>query len=418
EAKILDGTLSDTGTLAVLFSDYTPRTYGAATQRTYLAHWENSWSHTSLSRLTGDALGLEYNDAHPTVIAIAGPALTVYEKQESVPEQAIIRPATANLCGSFLGDVDDPTSGFPQTLTDTGCYEDLVNRVVVEHAVPYDVNANLFSDTALKRRLIIIPENESATYTDLDGWNFPVGTIIIKEFTIHSIVNDPTSPVIPVETRFMVRNQSAEWTVASYKWNPEGTEGFLRDDIAETEQWTVYDAQAAQETSHLHIYPSRSQCYQCHGTNPDDSTLGLETAQLNRAFDYKGVVRNQLEAWMEAGMLAESPETQASRLPWNPSATDTTESLDSRFRAYLHVNCAHCHYEHPSTCGDMRYGTPIEDSGICDQVDPNVLTDSMLYQRMILRAPMPMPQLGTSYADPLAIELVNEWLETQTDCTE
>ena len=419
EAKVLDASLSNSGILSVLFTDYTPRTYGAATEQTYLAHWEDSWNHTSLGRLKGSAMGLDYDEGNlPIVVAYTDTTLTVYEKQDSIPEQAIVRPTTANPCGPFLGDLDDPTSGFPQTLTETGCYTDLANRVVVEHAVPYDVNANLFSDTALKRRLIIVPENEAATYTDIDGWNFPVGTIIIKEFTIHSIIDDPTSEVIPMETRFMIRNESADWTVASYKWSADGSEGFLRDDIAETEQWAVYDNEAAQEATHTHIYPSRSQCYQCHGTNPDDSTLGLETAQLNRAFDYNGVVKNQLEAWMDAGMLTGSPESHATRLPWNPSATDTTESLDSRFRAYLHVNCAHCHYENPSTCGDMRYATPLEDSGICDQVDTNILTDSMLYQRMVLRFPGPMPQLGTSYADPLAIELVNEWLESQTDCAE
>ena len=41
---------------------------------------------------------------------------------------------------------------------------------------------------------------------------------------------------------------------------------------------------------------------------------------------------------------------------------------------------------------------------------------SMMYQRVVERFPMPMPQLGTSYTDPLAIELVTKWLETQTDC--
>tara|TARA_Y100000589_G_scaffold259602_1_gene249190 strand:- start:468 stop:695 length:228 start_codon:yes stop_codon:yes gene_type:complete len=64
----------------------------------------------------------------------------------------------------------------------------------------------------------------------------------------------------------------------------------------------------------------------------------------------------------------------------------------------------------------MRSATPIEDSGICDQVDSTDMMGSMLYQRVVERFPIPMPQLGTSYADPLAVELVTKWLETQTDC--
>ena len=418
EAQLIDAALSEDGQLSVLFSDFTPRTFGAATRQNYLTHWNGSaWSHTNLGALETAPVALEVNaQDKPLVITQSNTTLSIREEQSTFVPPAITRPASVNPCGPFVGDMDDPESGFPQTLTETGCYTDVAARTIVEHAVAYDVNANLFSDTALKRRLIIVPEDTSATYTDIDGWVFPVGTIIIKEFTIHSVVGDPTSPVIPMETRFMIRNESADWTVASYKWASDGSEGFLRADMSETDLWPVTDPNDPSVTTHEHIYPSRGQCFQCHGTDPDLATLGLETAQLNRPFDYDGVIKNQVEAWIEAGMLAESPDAQASNLPWHPSAADSTESLDDRFRAYMHVNCAHCHFSTEGTCGDMRSATPIEDSGICDQVDSTDMMGSMLYQRVVERFPIPMPQLGTSYADPLAVELVTKWLETQTDC--
>src|SRR5262249_2236375 len=51
---------------------------------------------------------------------------------------------------------------------------------------------------------------------------------------------------------------------------------------------------------------------------------------------------NQLVHWARAGILSGSPSPQeAPRLAvWNDSASGT---LDQRARAWLEVNCAHCH---------------------------------------------------------------------------
>jgi len=46
-----------------------------------------------------------------------------------------------------------------------------------EGVLPYDLNTLLFSDCALKHRFVWIPEGGSATYSESDSFDFPVGSV-------------------------------------------------------------------------------------------------------------------------------------------------------------------------------------------------------------------------------------------------
>src|ERR1019366_2934170 len=48
--------------------------------------------------------------------------------------------------------------------------------------VPYDLNTPLFSDYATKYRYVWMPPGTSATYSDTEAVDFPVGTIFSKTF--------------------------------------------------------------------------------------------------------------------------------------------------------------------------------------------------------------------------------------------
>src|SRR4029078_3722472 len=69
--------------------------------------------------------------------------------------------------------------------------------------------------------------------------------------------------------------------------------------------------------------------------------LGLSTLQMNRDFDYAGIVDNQLRAFDHAGLFTKpliKPADQYSKLA-NPY--DATADLNARARSYLHANCSH-----------------------------------------------------------------------------
>ena len=54
------------------------------------------------------------------------------------------------------------------------------------NGVGYDLNTSLFSDYANKYRFVYVPEGAAAAYRNQEVFDFPVGTIIAKTFTIQA----------------------------------------------------------------------------------------------------------------------------------------------------------------------------------------------------------------------------------------
>jgi hypothetical protein len=197
---------------------------------------------------------------------------------------------------------DDPN--FPRTLTDTRCFADVPRRIPARGVVPYDVNAPLWSDGALKRRFIILPEGATIGFDEKEFWHFPVGTIVVKEFLLEREFGNPAT-IFPMETRFLLKRCEpgfcrAAWEGYSYQWNDAGTEATLLDNATET----VFKTWSFGQKTHRHSYPGRDECRQCHVVVAG-GVLGINTGQLNRPFDYGSIVDNQLRAWGNAGMFTE-----------------------------------------------------------------------------------------------------------------
>ena len=69
--------------------------------------------------------------------------------------------------------------------------------------------------------------------------------------------------------------------------------------------------------------------------------LGPKARNLNRDIEYKEQTINQLALWTESGFLTGTPEL--SSIDAVPDYLDKNAPLDKRARAWLDVNCAHCH---------------------------------------------------------------------------
>ncbi len=234
-------------------------------------------------------------------------------------------------------------AGFPQTLADTGCYSDVATQATAPEVIPYDVRSPLWSDGAIKRRFMIIPDGQTIGYTATGAWTLPVGTILMKEFWIEAVTGDPTT-LIPMETRFLVKrcqpgNCTDEWQGYSYQWNTSGTDGtLLAGDSTTTFDWTVMDG--GSPATHTHIYPGRSDCLRCHNA-VDGRTLGLQTVQLARPMRYGEVVDDELRALDAIGIFGGTlPATPTAGLP---RPADPVPGYERRSRAYFHANCSHCH---------------------------------------------------------------------------
>lgn len=299
--------------------------------------------------------------------------------------------------------------GVTPTLSATGCFTIAGGRAT-PHAglVPFDIASDLWSDGALKRRWIALPDGQALATPPTGAWTAPPGTMIVKEFAYETTPGAAHTRRV-METRFLINSASADvWRGFSFLWRPDGSDADLLPDAASTFGWPL-DSGAR----HVHSYPSRTQCARCHHSS-NGTLLGLRTAQLARRFDYDGIIADQLETLTQLGAIPAQTGTLA---PFT-SPHDTSAPLELRVRGYLAANCSHCHNptgERPTR--DFRWETPLDRTMLCGP-DPEVVAgdpaSSVLVQRISARPGM--PPLATLQTDPLAIDIATRWIARESNC--
>lgn len=331
--------------------------------------------------------------------AEAGPPVIASFNGPAEPRFGLDTRASSVDCG-----LPDPAV-LPMTLTETGCFTISDGRAVPGPGlVPFDIVSELWSDGALKRRWLVVPDGEVVVPTDASGWAIPVGAMLIKEFAIETTPGDPSTRR-PIETRFLVRRTDTSWAGYSFEWRDDfGDADLVAAGAAYTRSWPLTDGGV-----HVHSYPSRTQCLICH----DDSVgfvLGLRTGQLARRFDYDGVAADQLATLEHIGLIASTPAVDPFAAPHDPS-----ETTYRRVRGYLAANCAHCHNPgglRPTR--DLRWEIPLEDTQLCGVVVPGDPTASLIHQRVSARPGM--PPLATLQTDPVVIDLLGAWITSLASC--
>ena len=141
--------------------------------------------------------------------------------------------------------------------------------------------------------------------------------------------------------------------------------------------------------------------------------------------------RNQISTFAALGLFARPPG-DPERLPALPRLDDAEAPVAERARAYLHVNCSHCHRPEGTGRGtaDLRFTTADQSLGICNMqpltVDPQrpharllipgKPEDSMILRRMEAESLERMPPVGSKSADPAGLELITDWIDSLTGC--
>ena len=364
---------------------------------------------------------------------------------------------------------------FPRTLTETKCYADVPGRVPAPGLIPYDLNSPLWSDGAYKRRFLILPSGTSIGFSEKNFWQFPVGTILVKEFWLEREPGNPAT-LFPVETRYILKRCEpglcrAAWEGYSYQWNDAGTEGTLLDNG----NVTLFKDWPTSVGTHRHSYPGRDECRQCHVVAAG-GILGLQTGQLNRNFDYGDVVDNQLRAWEHAGLFGNGgdgsdagadagadgavdagsndeggtdggvdaggsdgrggadggrrPMFVVDTLPRLPTPYDAAHTNAERVRSYFHSNCSHCHRPDGRwPVIDFLYdaalvGANEPNANICNELVPGNAAASFLYIKDAVRegtlppdfTGLPMPPLATLIPDKRQLPTLKTWIDEMKTC--
>lgn len=292
--------------------------------------------------------------------------------------------------------------------------------------LPYDLNSALFTDYALKKRFVWMPEGVKATYSaDGEVLNFPTGTILIKNFYYENVLPDNVTKII--ETRLMIK-RADKWVFATYVWNDEQTEAFLdMNGSTKNITWT----QDGEETSVAYKIPSGNDCTTCHINSLVYTPIGPKPQNLFKDFTYATGVKNQLAKWKEEGYLDSYAQNTVATVDWR----GTSKSLDLRARSYLDINCAHCHRP-GGGCDDMpinfaftAIANPVN-LGIC--VEPHDFVsgteeyiieaqngeNSLIFTKMSSRKQeMMMPPIGRTNPHSEATELIRNWIDAmETPC--
>lgn len=304
----------------------------------------------------------------------------------------------------------------PRRLSETGCFTDTAAHRVAPGVVPYAVNVELWSDGADKLRYFALPPGARIGFTADGAWDFPVGSLLLKTFTLAG----PDGAVRRLETRILAR-QASGWQGYTWRWNEAQTDAELLDG-ALTERVETADGPLDW------TYPSRADCDACH-TPAMGHALGPRTRQLDRQVDYGDGPTDQLAALAAAGWL--DVATLPADRPAHPRLTDASAPVEARARAYLEANCAHCHAPGAgiNVDLDLRAATPLAATGLCAApADPLGLADarrlapgaparSVLLQRMLHRGDaLQMPPLATARVDAAAARVVADWIDGLPRC--
>ena len=228
----------------------------------------------------------------------------------------------------------------PDRLSQYGLFVgNIESQQPAEGVIPYDLNSALFSDYALKYRFLKLPPGSHATYSDRDAFEFPVGTVIAKTFAYPRDARDSSLGRRLIETRILERKPDG-WVGLPYIWNAEQTEATL--ELAGGTQDVEWIHGDGLTRTNNYIIPNANQCKGCHKTGETVTPIGPKARHLNRDFVYSSGVENQLEYWTRLGVLTGAPPAvQAPRLAaWDDPSSGT---LEARARAWLEINCAHCH---------------------------------------------------------------------------
>jgi uncharacterized repeat protein (TIGR03806 family) len=292
---------------------------------------------------------------------------------------------------------------------------------------PYDINTPLFSDYALKFRAVKLPSGQAATYNADGAFDFPVGTIVIKNFAFSADETMPQSPLRLIETRLLVHEQDG-WKGLPFVWNDAQTDAILTP-AGEMPTIDFIDPDGSARESH-YLVPTQGQCPQCHDATGTMGVIGLRASQLNRDYQYGAgtTAENQLRHWAMSGILSGAPDpSQAPKLAvWNDPQSGTVEE---RARAWLEANCAHCHNAKglARTTGLFLTSTETDPSkrGLCKttiaagpgtggllyDIVPGDPDHSILVFRIESTSPgIMMPQIGRSLVYTEGVALVREWI--------
>lgn len=305
----------------------------------------------------------------------------------------------------YVNDAAITESGLPRLLSAYGFFADGAAQEPVPQVLAYRLNTPLYSDGTEKLRFIYRPVGAQISASGEGLLDLPVGSALIKTFAFGKGEERRL-----IETRVLLHRADG-WLALPYLWDEEQTDARLAVAGMRINLTTPHGEDISYRV------PNKNQCKECHGLDGEVVPIGPKARNLSG---------NWLERMVAMGHIDQMPEG-ADRLPvWEHRETAGAEAAA---RAYLDVNCAHCHrpgatasnsgldlrweQDDPKALGIMKRPTAAGRGAgdLLFDVVPGDPDASILLHRMVVNEPgVAMPELGKSTVDEEGVEAVRKWI--------
>lgn len=352
-----------------------------------------------------------YQDGIAVILDNNGTSVTVANLVESTEYAFYVTSVDAagnesNASSTVNGMTTATPLEFRSNLSEMGIYQGTFSDLEPANGVQlYEIHSTLFTDHASKQRLIKLPEGTSMSYNNSNLLPlFPNNTLIAKTFYYNIDDRDPSLGKKIIETRLLLKLQQG-WQVTNYKWNAAQTDA-VRDDVGNEVPISYIDING--DTQNVdYLIPSQEDCRTCHNNTNATFPIGMKLRNMNFVPSYTNM--NQLQYFTGSGLLSglDNPGNITVLPDWED---DSTYTLEERTRAYMDINCAHCHSPGgsvpPIFMIDFRLETPFDDTGIYvnrGEIEARFQSTQPFYR---------MPLLGRTTVHEEALAMLVAYLDT------
>ncbi len=294
--------------------------------------------------------------------------------------------------------IDTAPVAWSEKLSAMDLYADLATKTIAPRNLAYAPTYELWSDAADKKRWVMLPAGTQIDNSDMDHWQFPVGTRLWKEFA-----KDGKR----LETRLLERTGDSSWRYGTYVWNDGETEA----------TWTTSAVANVKGTAH--DIPKEADCQRCHDGEPG-RVLGFSAIQL-----YKGtpVSLSTIKAQLKT---PPNPDQD-----YGPPGTE----VEKRALGLLHANCGNCHNPNDALVfiaagmelrlyvGERDVKTTKLYTSNVNQATEKFVSlpyrikggdsaNSAVWARMNRRDKDQMPPLGTEQVHTAGLATIKAWIDT------
>lgn len=334
---------------------------------------------------------------------------------------------------------ENRSKSFPRMLSQTGLFSDTAKQEAAAGVIAYSINAHHWADHTHSERWMAVPGSEQISVDDNGNWVFADGSVIAKTVTMDDVidVNGNVKPrAVRLETQILHR-ENKTWRPYTYAWNADQTDAELVDAAGFSRELKVRDADAPGGIrEQTYRFAARRECQLCH--NPwvearttifgvqSASPLALNTKQMHRRHVYGNAKAPQLATFQHIGLLDEKLSKAVETAGSFADPYDVSADIDDRARAYLHVNCAHCHQFNAGGAATISLAHDVElketrtllerptqgtfriaNAGIIRPGDPD---GSVLYYRVAKRGGGRMPRVGSTEVDLAGVRMIHDWI--------